>query len=65
MIPTHYRPRHNPGCACVVCWTNAFHLEMTQRNEARAERCRELITNAQVALPQQSSMFTVFDEVIQ
>jgi len=66
MIPAKYRPRHEPDCACPVCWTNQFHAEMTLRNEARAERCRQIIADPRAALvTEQSSMFTVFDEVSQ
>lgn len=66
MVPAKYRPRHEPDCACPVCWTNQFHAEMTRRNEVRAERCRQIIADPRVALmPEQSSMFTVFDEVAQ
>lgn len=65
MIPAKYRPRHLPDCGCAVCWTNQFHAEITRRNEARAERCRQIIADPRVAVPRQSSMFTLFDEVTQ
>lgn len=60
MIPAKYRPRHEPNCDCVVCWAHAFHQEMMQRNEDRAERCRQILKN-----PEQSNFFTALDEVSQ
>ena len=65
MIPAQYRPRHVSGCACVVCWTNLFHREMTLRNDARAERCRLVLQNPQLAEPAQTNLFSVLDEVTQ
>ncbi|SDR70116.1 hypothetical protein SAMN05216198_0111 [Halopseudomonas litoralis] len=65
MIPVQYRPRHNPGCTCVVCWTNDFHREMTLRNESRATRCCQILANPEAALPVQSNFFMQLDEVSQ
>lgn len=70
MIPIQYRARHIPGCACVVCWTNAFHLQMTQRNEQRAERTRQILANPrrameQIPAPEQIHFLTILDEVSQ
>lgn len=61
-----YKPRHEPGCACVVCWCAAFHKQMHDRNEARAERCRRLLANPETALtPAQGNFFAQLDEVAQ
>lgn len=61
-----YKPRHEPGCACVVCWCAAFHKQMHARNESRAERCRQLLANPETALtPAQGNLFAQLDEVAQ
>ncbi len=43
MIPAKYRPKHDTGCECSVCWTAAFCAEMTQRNEERHQRSYEVL----------------------
>ena len=61
-----YKPRHEPGCTCSVCWTHQFYSAMHARNEARAERCRQLLTNPETALtPAQGNFFAQLDEVAQ
>lgn len=42
MIPAKYRPRHESGCACSVCWTAQFCADMNQRNEERYQRSKQI-----------------------
>lgn len=65
MIPAKYRPVHQPDCACIVCWTNAFHAEMTARNEQRHQRCHQILSNPLASMPEQTNLFALFDEVSQ
>lgn len=67
-----YHFKHPSGCECVVCWCAAFHRQMTERNEARSARCRQLLANPETALtpapalpPVQVSFFAQLDEVAQ
>lgn len=64
-----YNFKHPSGCECVVCWCAAFHKQMHDRNEARAERCRQLLANPETALiqpaPAQGNFFAQLDEVAQ
>jgi len=59
-----YKPKHEPGCACVVCWTAAFCDRMHERNDARQKRCDEILANPEVALqPVQTDFLSSLDEV--
>lgn len=40
-----YKPKHEPGCECSVCWTHQFCNEMHARNDARQKRCHEILNN--------------------
>ena len=40
-----YKPKHEPGCDCSVCWTHQFCNEMHARNDARQKRCHEILNN--------------------
>lgn len=40
-----YKPKHEPGCECSVCWTHKFCNEMHARNDARQKRCHEILNN--------------------
>ena len=42
MISAKYRPKHDAGCQCTVCWTATFCTDMHQRNEERHRRSKQV-----------------------
>ena len=41
----NYKPRHEPGCRCVVCTTAEFVATMRSRSEIRQKRVHEILNN--------------------